>query len=197
MPRDYKNNTSSKKKKGAERPLGSWLSFLSGLALGLLVAFIIYIWRDHVPDVNGAKLVSKAEQIIFEEGPQNTEFSDIAIDDTPTPKFDFYNILPEVEVKVPDWQLEQSKDDDRQPLETGTYVMQVGSFKELKDADRAKAELALNGMHAKIHRVVINGLDVWYRVHLGPFQDVDELKATRRKLIESKRDFIVLKIGAK
>lgn len=194
MARDYKN-TSTKKTKGKEKPLGSWLSFLSGLALGLLVAFVIYIWRDEVPDVKGGGILSKAEEIIFEKGPENTEFSDIAIDDTPTPKFDFYNILPEVEVKVPDWQLERSENSPTENLETGTYVMQVGSFKELTDADRAKAQLALNGMHAKIHRVVINGQDVWYRVHLGPFRQAAEVQAMRRKLIESKRDFIVLKIG--
>ena len=194
MPRDYKNS-STKKAKGREKPLGSWLSFISGLALGLLVAFVVYIWRDEVPDVNGKGILSKAEEIIFEEGPKNTEFSDITIDDTPTPKFDFYNILPEVEVKVPDWQLERSENNASEGLASGTYVMQVGAFKELKDADRAKAQLALNGMHAKIHRVVINGQDVWYRVHLGPFREADEIQAMRRKLIESKRDFIVLKIG--
>lgn len=194
MARDYKN-TSTKKTKGKERPLGSWLSFLSGLSLGLLVAFVIYIWRDDVPDVNSEGILSKAEEIVFEKDPENTEFSDIAIDDTPTPKFDFYNILPEVEVKVPDWQLERSEDNTPENLKAGTYVMQVGSFKELKDADRAKAQLALNGMHAKIHRVVINGQDVWYRVHLGPFRQPSEVQAMRRKLIESKRDFIVLKIG--
>lgn len=194
MARDYKN-TSTKKTKGKERPLGSWLSFISGLALGLLVAFIVYVWRDDVPDVSNGGVLSKAEEIIFEKDPENTEFSDIAIDDTPTPKFDFYNILPEVEVKVPDWQLERSENDAAENLEAGTYVMQVGSFKELKDADRAKAQLAFNGMHAKIHRVVINGQDVWYRVHLGPFRQPAEVQAMRKKLIESKRDFIVLKIG--
>lgn len=194
MARDYKN-TSTKKTKGRDKPLGSWLSFASGLALGLLVAFIIYIWRDDVPDVNGDRILSKAEEIVFEKDPENTEFSDIAIDDTPTPKFDFYSILPEVEIKVPDWQLERSDNSAEEQLETGTYVMQVGSFKEMKDADRAKAQLALNGMHATIKKAVINGQDVWYRVHLGPFRKPDEVRAMRRKLIESKRDFIVLKIG--
>ena len=193
MPRDYKN-TGSKKSKKREKPLGSWLSFLSGLACGLLVAFVIYLWRDEVPSL-AAKKTAEIEQVIYEDGPENTEFSDIAIDDTPTPKFDFYNILPEVEVKVPDWQLEDNNDDKPGGLQPGNYVLQVGSFKELKDADRAKAQLALNGLQAKIHRVVINGQDVWYRVHIGPFQDEKKIQATRRKLIESKNDFIVIRMG--
>ena len=193
MPRDYKNSGSKKTKKSA-RPMGSWLSFLSGLACGLLVAFVIYLWRDKVPDI-GPRQAAEVEQIIYEDGPDNTRISDIAIDDTPTPKFDFYNILPEVEVKVPDWQLEENSTDKAGELQPGNYVLQVGSFKELKDADRAKAELALNGMQAKIHRVVINGQDVWYRVHLGPFQDGEKIQRTRRKLIESDKDFIVIRMG--
>ena len=192
MPRDYKN-AASKKTKKREKPMGSWLSFLTGLALGLLVAFVIYLWCGDVHKVNSGDGNSVSEQTIFEEDPENTEFSDIAIDDTPTPKFDFYNILPEVEVKVPDWQLEKDDANDQESLQSGTYVLQVGSFKELQDADRAKAQLALNGMQAKINRVVINGQDIWYRVHLGPFRNEEKLKSARRKLIESKRDFIVIR----
>ena len=194
MPRDYKNSGSKKSKK-REKPQGSWLSFLSGLACGLLVAFVVYLWRDEVPSI-GPQRAAEIEQVIYEDDPENTEFSDIAIDDTPTPKFDFYNILPEVEVKVPDWQLEETDDDKARSLEPGNYVLQVGSFKELKDADRAKAQLALSGLQAKIHRVVINGQDVWYRVHIGPFRDEQKIQATRRKLIESKKDFIVIRMGS-
>ena len=185
MPRDYKN-TGSKKSKKREKPMGSWLSFASGLACGLLVAFVIYLWRDDVPNIGSVRKSAEVEQVIYEDDPENTEFSDITIDDTPTPKFDFYNILPEVEVKVPDWQLEETDGEKSGNLQPGTYVLQVGSFKELKDADRAKAQLALKGMQAKIHRVVINGQDVWYRVHLGPFRDEKKIQAARRKLIESK-----------
>ena len=193
MPRDYKNSGSKKSKK-REKPPGSWLSFLSGLACGLLVAFVVYLWRDEVPSIGPQRAV-EIEQVIYEDDPENTEFSDIAIDDTPTPKFDFYNILPEVEVKVPDWQLEETDDDKAGSLQPGNYVLQVGSFKEVKDADRAKAQLALSGLQAKIHRVVINGQDVWYRVHIGPFRDEQKIQATRRKLIESKKDFIVIRMG--
>ncbi|MEM7466392.1 MAG: SPOR domain-containing protein [Pseudomonadota bacterium] len=194
MARDYKNS-GAKKKAQREKPMGSWMSFVSGLSLGLLVAFLVYLWRDQVPAVDGGRIANQVEEFIFEKDPENTEISDIAIDDTPTPKFDFYNILPEVEVKVPDWQLEANDTGDSGDLQPGTYVLQVGSFRELKDADRAKAQLALSGMHAKIHRVVINGQDVWYRVHLGPFEDSETIQAARRKLIESKNDFIVIRMG--
>ena len=74
-------------------------------------------------------------------------------------------------------------------------MLQVGSFKQHEDADRAKAQLALNGIEADIHRVVINGQDVWYRVHVGPFETIEKIQEMRKKLIEADREFIVLKIG--
>jgi hypothetical protein len=113
----------------------------------------------------------------------------------PKREFDFYKILPEMEVKVPDWEISSPERKQHTDFGRGTYVLQVGSFKQHPDADRAKAKLALRGIRAKIHRVVINGQDVWYRVHVGPYSNISDIQAMRAKLIESGNDFIVLKIG--
>lgn len=192
MARDYKNSSTAKRQK-PERPLGSWTSFFSGLFLGLLVALGVYVWRDKVPSVENAPIFSSTEPIEYEKQPGET----LAPVSAPAkkPKFDFYNILPEIEVKVPDWEITRTPEDERDPLESGTYVFQVGSFKQHDDADRAKAELALAGIQAKIHRVVINGQDVWYRVHVGPFHSSSAVQAMRKKLIGADRDFIVLRMG--
>ena len=96
---------------------------------------------------------------------------------------------------MPDWEILSPAADQQNEFNQGTYVLQVGSFKQYKDADRAKAGLALGGIQAKIHRVVINGQDVWYRVHVGPYSDVGSIQAMRAKLIESGNDFILLRIG--
>ena len=53
MARDYKN-TATKSKNKKKQPIGSWASFTSGLILGLLVAFVVYVWRDKVPSVEQA-----------------------------------------------------------------------------------------------------------------------------------------------
>jgi arginyl-tRNA synthetase len=113
----------------------------------------------------------------------------------PEPKFDFYKILPEIEVKVPEWEIKSDQSDQEQAFSPGTYVLQVGSFQRYADADRAKAKLALQGIRAKIQRVVINGQDVWFRVHVGPFTEMEKIKTMRMKLIESDMDFILLRIG--
>ena len=113
----------------------------------------------------------------------------------PKREFDFYKILPEMEVKVPDWEIASPGRDGDSDFDEGTYVLQVGSFKQHADAERAKANLALRGVQAKIHRVVINGQDVWYRVHVGPYSKIADIQAMRTKLTESGNDFILLKIG--
>ena len=191
MARDYKNAGAASKRKNG-RPVGSWASFTSGLALGLVVAFAVYVWRDQVPSFEQA----------IERGPlvddgeyESTEISTTEVEAPTKRKFDFYNILPQIEVKVPDWEITSPSEEQAADEQAGTFVFQVGSFKHHDDADRAKAQLALSGIEAKIHRVVINGQDVWYRVHVGPFTSMSDIQGMRKQLIEAERDFIVLKIS--
>jgi hypothetical protein len=54
------------------------------------------------------------------------------------------------------------------------------ALQRYQDADRVKARLALAGVSAGIQRVVINGSDVWYRVRVGPFNDLKSLQGARQ-----------------
>ena len=177
------------------------MSFLSGLGVGLVVAFGVYLWAWQMPPPSA--VISEVDQRL--SGADYDDDSMIEIEQTPDlprPKFDFYKILPEMEVPIPDWELPQASSDqvahegdDAAGLAAGTYVLQVGSFKRFEDADRAKASLALRGISASIQRVVINGQDVWFRVHIGPLSEVDEIRSMRVRLIENDMDFILLRIG--
>jgi len=189
MARDYKN--AAAKKKAAARPTGSWVSFTSGLGLGLVVALAVYVMHTETLEREPVA-AAPADDTAAISGESFDEEMNRAL---PEREFDFYKILPEIEVKVPDWELTKPGDKNDQKVEQGTYVLQVGSYKQYEEADRAKAELALRGIQAKIHRVVINGQDVWYRVHLGPYTDVATLQAMRAKLTAAGNDFILLKIG--
>lgn len=191
MARDYKN-TAAKSKAKTKRP-GSWLSFISGLAIGLVVAVGVFVLRSGPLD-DGVEV--QAGSSIEETGTlSGAKFEEAVRRSLPKREFDFYKILPEIEVKVPDWEIAEPSEENASEFKQGTYVLQVGSFKQHADADRAKAKLALLGIQAKIHRVVINGQDVWYRVHVGPYSDMASIQAMRGKLISSGNDFILLKIG--
>ena len=207
--RDYKNSQGRRGQKPAPAP-GSWVSFISGLGVGLLVAFAVYLWSGHLrlPD---ATVVAPAAPGRVDEPPVELSEEPPPVAELPRPTFDFYKILPEMEVPIPDWERADSPapaaGQDPEPVTTadeeptsatldqGTYLLQVGSFKAFEDADRVKATLALHGVTASIQRVVINGQDVWYRVHIGPLASEEEIRDMRIRLLENDMDSILLRIG--
>jgi len=186
MPRDYKNGARSKPR--GQKMTGA-LAFAAGLAAGLSVALALYLRGPGAGDQSPR---------VTEPGPV-TPAPVATAPPAPAPRFDFYTILPEMEVKVPDWTLPVPRHEaavDEAGQRAGAYVLQVGSFQRFEEADRAKAELALRGISAGIERVVINGRDVWFRVRIGPISDLGELAAMRNRLIEAGMDFMVLRIRA-
>lgn len=215
-PRDYKHSTPRPAARGGAARYGSWASFASGLGIGLVVALGVYLWSASLPRPT-AVVAEMAEDIAPAAGPAAATIAAppvapavtsatpaaapadaaAATYDPPVPKFDFYKILPEMEVPVKEWEMEQQAASaaPAQALDEGAYVLQVGSFKNFEDADRAKASLALRGITASVQRVVINGQDVWFRVHVGPVSDVATLRALRVKLSELDVDFILLRLG--
>ena len=193
-PTDYKNRTKSHEK--PVRGSGNWVSFTTGLGLGLLTALPVYLWPDLLPRPT-ALISSIGGELKSQPIPDLPEAVPIESPALPSPKFDFYKILPEIEVTIPQWKLSGDDEDDDRTLESGSYVLQVGSFKLFDEADSVKARLAFLGVAASINRVVINGQDVWYRVHVGPFSNRSDIGAMRIKLIENNMDFMLLKIGAK
>ena len=191
MAKDYKHAA----RPGKTPPLrrGSRVSFVSGLALGLTVALFTYLWSASLPPPPRFLTPADSEPVV-EDLPPDPGSERRAVVELPPPQFDFYKILPEMEVTVPEWELPLG-DHSAEQLSPGTYVLQVGSFRRFEEADRAKARLALQGIAATIQRVVINGQQVWFRVHVGPFENSADIRTMRIRLIENDMDFILLRIG--
>jgi len=214
MARDYKRSPNST---ANERPPGSWLSFLTGLGIGLVGAVLVYWWMQGggnvrrpappaadvgtpapppAPEVPSPAPDAPSEDVSLP--PPTAEGEQLAL-----PKFDFYKILPEIEVKVPEEELAATPPEtppdipaDQKPAaEQATYLLQIASFQDFNDADQAKAQLALQGVSATIQRVVINGQDVWHRVHVGPYSDLGEAQRMRARLNQLGVNAIVLKLG--
>jgi cell division protein FtsN len=114
----------------------------------------------------------------------------------PSEKYDFYEMLPNFEVVVP----EKDKDVKRDlpaaaKIERpGVYVLQAGSYRNESDADRIRAQLALQGISAKVQRVAVDA-DVWHRVRIGPINSLDELNKLRRQLQAADVDALVIRVG--
>jgi cell division protein FtsN len=64
------------------------------------------------------------------------------------------------------------------------YLLQVGAFRSSDDADRQKANLAMQGFEARITERDVNGVKM-YRVRLGPYNRIEDMNKARDRLQSS------------
>jgi len=191
MAKDYKNA-----KKSSSSKMSASGGFALGLSLGLVTAFGV-----HVYDLRS----SKATAANAKSAPMSSEKTKDQTD-TPAPEsaedsrhYDFYDVLPKFEVVVPNQKKDPKKPGDSAAgsIDTpGTYVLQVGSWRNFTDADRVRAQLALQGIESNIQKVSVDS-DTWHRVRVGPITDLNKLEDTRRKLREARIDAMVIRLGNK
>jgi len=101
-----------------------------------------------------------------------------------TRSYDFYDRLPNFEVQVPE--KSQPVVNEREPApgtvdRPGIYVIQAGSFRAQKDADRVQAQLRVLGIDSSVQPVQLDQGEV-FRVRLGPFSDLAEINRLRARL---------------
>lgn len=208
MSRDYAKTTSRKKKSGQ---LPGWVWMMGGLAIGLFVAFLVFLSNIRTPGGNTIATLATDTYSGMQENAKKHETNPAKqkpvkkdkTDKNPgtSTSFDFYYILPEIDTPVPERELKRKK---QNPVHSGNpgnsanesdnegYILQVGSFRELSQADQLKAKLVLNGMIATIQTVTVNN-NTWHRVRIGPINDLGTLDRTRSRLKDYGIDSIVLK----
>jgi cell division protein FtsN len=181
MARDYK---SSSRRRGD----GSTGGFILGLGVGLCVAVGIYVY-DRIAAHNEAQKPRPAT-------PDRAAPPDEDTADDTDKKFDFYDMLPKFEVVVPEKKEKGvGPEGGTAPIERpGTYVLQAGSYRNFGDADRVRAQLALQGIESTIQKVTVDN-DTWHRVRIGPVTDLAELNKLRKRLAEAEVDAIVIRVG--
>ncbi len=174
----------------------SWMMLLVGVGLGLLIAWLIYASVHG----NTTKQKTQKKPVASEEKqpPENA-----------LPQFDFYSILPELEVVIPEQftdslrealpnrgenKTAQTTANAAQPVEkpSNTYFIQAGSFKSPQDAERMKVNLLLLGMDVYINPVSVEGVK-YHRVRIGPLKDYATFEQARNRLKENNIQYMVLK----
>jgi cell division protein FtsN len=161
-----------------------------GLGLGLGVAAVVYL-KDHRLDAPSASVGKTTKK--KPHGNEAVDSGDSGGDDSKS--YAFYEMLPKFEVVVP----EKDKDvrPDIKPIpETrpGTYMLQAGSYKNFADADRVRAQLALQGIESKVQKVTVDN-DTWHRIRIGPISKLDELNRMRQILRKADVDVLVIRVG--
>jgi cell division protein FtsN len=184
----------------------AWVWMGIGVLLGLTLSALVLIkdWapmlrKKNLPQPNAEATAPKeSEQAVADEAAKKPA--------APKKTFDFYSVLPEMEVVIPDAELsaKAKAEQARQaaaaqtqnantanppvsaaPVETGgRYVLLAGSYADPKAADEAKAKLALLGVVAKVQSITING-KTWNRVMVGPYANASDTEAAKKALADN------------
>lgn len=174
--------------------LPAWLLVVAGIIVGGFGMWLI-MRTGHMP-------ISRPDA-----APQATDADSgagiAANPQTKESRYDFYSVLPEKEVVIPDAQLdaqakaEQARAQQAQANDTaktdntastpasqqGSYLLLVGSFTTNAAAERRKAELALKGFRAHIEPVTVHDQTL-HRVLLGPYTSASKLEADKQQLAD-------------
>ncbi len=177
----------------------AWLWAVVGLALGLIIAGYFFLgdyWKNRNSDQPMPNPAAEAPKTQSDEPVAQEPI------EKPKPKYDFYTLLPEKEVVIPDAELQaQAEAEARKnaaPVNPATpdlvtateepakvvesrFLIQAGAFKNQEEAENLKATIALTGEVARIESAEINGTTV-YRVRLGPYNTASSLSAAKQAL---------------
>lgn len=173
--RKPRKTTARKTTRRPGRPLPGWVWMLTGLIIGLSATFLPSFnpWQaintEKNPDSNSQAKVAKTNRT-----------------------FDFYTLLPELEIVV-DKNGQTPADTPDKKLPASRYVLQVGSFKNHQEADSLKAQLALMGVETNIEKVTVNTVN-WHRVRVGPSKHTEQLESVQKRLRANKIDSILFKV---
>lgn len=180
---------SKKNARTQEKKSLPWGPMIISFLVGAFIMFLLHLNNNVSPDSssedeNGHKVVKNK-----------------AIE----PTFDFYTLLPEMETVV-DTPKRPKKAIVTSPSEkvikqtrvettkdSVSYLLQVGSFKNSKDADGFKARLAFLGIESKVQSVTIDNKDTWHRVQVGPIQGRAQADTLQNQLKNNNIDSLLMR----
>ncbi len=162
-------------KQAQPKAVKPWRWYGSGVLTGVLLSFLLYLGT--LPPSGAGTPIETAQE------PQ---------EQAPTPRFDFYTLLPErtMDVEVDPNDIPPQRASLRAASEY--YLLQAGSFKQREDADRRRAELLLLGLDPQVEQSDgDNGR--WFRVYLGPFESKSKMAKARSMTASQEIDTLLLK----
>jgi len=172
-----------------EELLPTWLWLTAGALLGLGLSFLAY-WKlrspHPVPTITISGMIEEEKK------------------ETPKTDFDFYTVLPNMpSTDLPETTAavaSSASSSEKKPLSSSSshenYILQVGSFRQVAQAESLKAQLALSGIQASIQTFKLREGETWYRVYLGPFSSRQQALSSQAQLTQSfSSHSLILKIS--
>jgi cell division protein FtsN len=165
------------------------LSMKSVVALAIVGGFIGFI--VYLNGLPGSEAPAKDAAPTSQKAP--TKAPALIQPDIAKPQFRFYEMLPETEV-MPSTVDEYAPGPGRAQVD---YLLQSGSFRNVEDAERQRAEIAFQGLRAAVQKIDLEEGNVWYRVNVGPFTSRSQMNAAVDKLVSISIQPLVRKIPKK
>ena len=204
MTRDYKSRVPERRAQGRaaeerrrqfdrDASMGQWRWMLITALIISFVVFLVYLQGTGSKPINPQQL-SKA--IPDKPGAKNAATAKEEVKPGPKmPQFDFYTILPEKEVVVPEYEIKTRTREERVGQAKQTqYIMQAGSFKSFKEADQLRVKLAAMGIESNVQKAKVGSVN-WYRVKMGPYTQTASVNTIRARLRQNGIDVIITETG--
>jgi cell division protein FtsN len=175
-----------------------WVWLAVGLLGGLAIAAALFMgdrWKgvdSLLPKPNPeARAPARPEEPVAQDAPAPAPRK---------PKYEFYDVLRDREVVIPDAELNAQAEVEAQkpadvpavPADGVRYLIQAGAFRSLADADAVKARIALTGELARVESAQIEGGTI-YRVRLGPYPNAGALAAAKQALASHGIDAVAIR----
>lgn len=196
------------------KPLPGWVWMAAGMVLGVVLMLVV-LGKDWATTFGRPRLPQPNPQALAPADNEPLVPATAAPAETAKAKrqtYDFYQVLPEKEVLIPDAEIsarvraeQVAKAAQAQkpttpatpgtaaaPLAASRYMLQAGSFPEIRSAEEVKARLALLGFSAQIQPVVVDG-KTFNRVRLGPYPSASDLEVAKRTLAENGVSAVAMK----
>ncbi len=199
MARDYAQRSSNRSqarskasKSGGGMP--GWIWLAAGLSVGLAIAALVYIQRPvgALPGASGGAV--EAVPAAATATRKNSKPEPIPLPPKEKERFTFYEILKGQEVVIPREEIKAAVPPSTVDTGTGSFLIQVASFRAKAEAERQKASLALIGIESRIESVTIDSRETFFRVRIGPINDWNRVQTTMARLEENGISALVVKL---
>jgi cell division protein FtsN len=210
MAKDYKHRGQARRSPHHEprnrRRVALWRWALITALIIAFVVFLVYLTQSTPKVINPEKgtATTEAGVAIDKTSSQNKPPLPEKNPEPKAPHFEFYNILPNKELIVPEHEIKTRTREERVgKAKDSQYIMQVGSFKAVKEAEQLRAKLALMGIQAKIDKAKVGSktdkgtmnTTTWYRVKIGPYTKMTTVDMMKSRLKKKGIDTVVTEVG--
>lgn len=188
MAKDYKNRAQRSRKKTPQASVSAWKWLTVFILIALFVYFLVFL--RSLAGKDEAKQLAIPVETPSQQSQAAAKSKEAK--KPPEPRFDFYTILPEKEVVVPDHEIKtRTREEQVGKTKAVIYLLQAGSFRDYKEADKLKAQLALMGIESTIEKAQI-GDTIWNRIKIGPFKNLSRVNSIRAQLRANHIDVVVM-----